>query len=407
MALNSSTRLKPIAARMKRSATAICSKAQAEIAAAVASAPQRAANPTASRDGGREIRLAARVSRTRPTATSNVWTRTNLGGVDGMIPVAVSNDGNTIVGVAGTASDAWIWQPHMSAPMDLATYLTRTGVDLSALGINHFGALLSRGLTGMSRDGNVILATYMANTPCLETGGGVLVNLNGTGIACEPPRMVYHPVSAEVTSFSPFGGIFNCIAGGSLGLSFQWQKQDATDPQVWTNLTDDNCSGFDFYEVKGSQGPQLRLGMWHSGFFNDLRDRNGTYRCVVTNSCGSVTSNPATMEMGGACCFPDSSCRVLLENNTTVGAEGCVQQGGVYGGNGTTCAVNPCILYGDLNCDSVVNGLDVDAFTLAVVETGTYFVKYPGCNILTGDFTNDTIVDANDIPGFMNLLTGP
>jgi len=344
---------------------------------------------------------------TRPTATSSVWTRTNLGGVDGMIPTHVSNDGNTIVGVGGTASDAWIWQPHMTAPMDLALYLTRTGVDLPALGVNNFGAPLSRGISGMSRDGNVILGSYTADTPCLTTGGGILVYLNGTGIACEPPRIIFHPVPADQTTYSPFGAILNCFAGGSLDLNYQWQKQDENDPQVWNDIFDDNCAGFDFYRYKGTQGPQLRVGLWLEGPFNDLRGGLGNYRCVVTNSCGSVTTNPAAVRLGGACCFFDSSCRVLMESSTTGGAQGCVEQGGVFNGNFTTCDVNPCILYGDLNCDTILNGLDVQAFVFAVIDPGTYFANYPGCNINTGDTNSDSLVDVNDIPSFVNLLTGP
>ena len=346
---------------------------------------------------------------TRPTATSSVWTRTNLGGTDGMIPIAVSNDGNTIVGVGGTASDAWIWQPHMAAPMDLVTYLTRAGYDLSGAGIANWSALLSRGLTAMSRDGGTLLGAYTANTPCLSTGGGVLVSLNGTGVACEAPTIVYHPVSADYTSSNLFGGILNCINSGTLTpqptpLTYQWQKEDPNNPGTWNDLSDDNCNDFGFFQVKGSNGPQLRLGMWLAGAFNDLRETWGNYRCIVTNACGSATTNSATMRMGGACCFPDGSCRILMPSSTQSGGLGCSQLGGTYRGDFTTCGANTCPSRGDLNCDGLINGKDVQAFTFAVVDPGTYGTTYPTCNIFQGDTNNDSAVDLNDIPSFIALL---
>jgi len=346
---------------------------------------------------------------TRPTATSSVWTRTNLGGVDGMIPIAVSNDGNTIVGVGGTASDAWIWQPHMAAPTDLSTYLTRAGIDLTGAGIANWGAALSRGLTAMSRDGGTLLGAYTASTPCLSTGGGVLVSLNGTGVACEPPTIVYHPVSANYTTSNNFGGILNCINSGTLTpqptpLTYQWQKEDPNNPGTWNNLSDDNCNDFGFFQVKGSNGPQLRLGMWLAGAFNDLRETWGNYRCIVTNACGSATTNSATMRMGGACCFPDGSCRILMPSSTLSGGLGCAQLGGIYRGDFTTCGASTCPTRGDLNCDGLINGKDVQAFTFAVVDPGTYGTTYPNCNILQGDTNNDSAVDLNDIPSFITLL---
>ena len=376
----------------------------------------------------------------RWTLSGSTWIRTNLGGVDGMIPIAVSNDGNTIVGVGGTASDAWIWKPHMTAPMDLATYLTMSGVDLAGLGLT-FGTQLSRGLAAMSRDAGVLLGSFMLDTPCLPTGGGVMVCLNGTGVACEPPRMVYHPVSQDYSTPPAFGGILNCMVGGSLPLTYQWEKQDPTDPNNWIPLQDDNCTEVypQYFLVKGSQGPQLRIG-WVGG---DLSASSGTYRCVVTNSCGNVTSNPATLRFGGACCFSDEACMQVWASNAN--PLGCAELGGVYWGDFTTCNPNPCQLgaccdptggcqdkfelecqapsiwhagvecsmiqclqvKGDMNCDGLVDGLDIQHFVQALLDPVGYMNSHPNCNILLGDINNDTLVDTADIPGFVNLLTGP
>ncbi|MBN2560576.1 MAG: hypothetical protein JXQ75_06570 [Phycisphaerae bacterium] len=59
---------------------------------------------------------------------------------------------------------------------------------------------------------------------------------------------------------------------------------------------------------------------------------------------------------------------------------------------------------GDMNCDDEVNGLDIAAFVLAVLDPTAYGVAYPGCNILNGDFTGGGDVDELDIEPFVILL---
>ncbi len=61
---------------------------------------------------------------------------------------------------------------------------------------------------------------------------------------------------------------------------------------------------------------------------------------------------------------------------------------------------------GDMNCDDNVNGLDLQAFVLALLDPVGYGKAYPGCNILNGDFTGEGNVDESDIAAFVNLLAG-
>lgn len=59
---------------------------------------------------------------------------------------------------------------------------------------------------------------------------------------------------------------------------------------------------------------------------------------------------------------------------------------------------------GDMNCDTHVDGRDVQAFALALVNPSAYTAAYPGCNPLNGDFADDDELNVADISGFVNAL---
>lgn len=59
---------------------------------------------------------------------------------------------------------------------------------------------------------------------------------------------------------------------------------------------------------------------------------------------------------------------------------------------------------GDMNCDGLVDGADVTAFTLAALDLPAYSTTYPGCNSLHGDFSGDGAIGADDVSGFVAAL---
>jgi len=62
---------------------------------------------------------------------------------------------------------------------------------------------------------------------------------------------------------------------------------------------------------------------------------------------------------------------------------------------------------GDVNCDGLVDGRDVAAFVVAVVDPAGYPTAYPGCNILNADTNNSGAANDGDIPSFLALLGVP
>ena len=62
---------------------------------------------------------------------------------------------------------------------------------------------------------------------------------------------------------------------------------------------------------------------------------------------------------------------------------------------------------GDLNCDGVVNFLDINPFVLALTGQAAYQAQYPNCNWLNADANGDGVVNFADINPFVALLSGP
>jgi hypothetical protein len=215
--------------------------------------------------------------------TGSVWTPINLAGPSAYISGS-SLDGNTAVG--GNA--VWKLDENGGIANDLLSYLAAHGASYPGLDLS----FMFSGARGVSADGNAIsLSLTNNNQPCLTTTTVGIFYPNG--VPCEPPRMILDPVSDTGVVVRPgyysYGIILNVFASGSYPLEYSWQKQ--SDTGEWISLeTEDNC--FEYaaanYDVKDIHGPQLRLG-----FLSNIWQ--GNYRCAISNSCGTIFSNPATI----------------------------------------------------------------------------------------------------------------
>ncbi|TWT45059.1 hypothetical protein RAS1_14800 [Phycisphaerae bacterium RAS1] len=58
---------------------------------------------------------------------------------------------------------------------------------------------------------------------------------------------------------------------------------------------------------------------------------------------------------------------------------------------------------GDMNCDGQLNILDINIFTLAILDPGQYMEMYPECRIGNGDMNGDGEVDILDVNTFVYL----
>ena len=197
--------------------------------------------------------------------------------------------------------------------------------------------------------------------------------------------------------FTRFGMVGNVFVAGSYPMTFQWQRESPSFSGNWVNLQD-SCGTFtqdNSWTYEGTDGVQLRV--------NELADpsvRDGRYRVIATNSCGSATSAVANISaVIGACCAYDTNsggvtCVVALPTQCTntqpFGA------GGVYLGDNTTCiptacdsVVGACCVYnGGVTCTA-----DVSTHCTGTVANGGFGGTFAGggtactptaCNAVSG-----------------------
>ena len=158
----------------------------------------------------------------------------------------VSTDGNTIVGTAlygppppflGGIRRPFIWRPSINGgvPMDLQAYLNS---------VTPGGEFLPAGMDfnwveGVSADGNAVLVTILnrRNTctlpsESLVTFAAGVIYLDGSSIACDPPRIGVGPEDCTADSAGPFGVALNVLASGSWPLTYQWQRRSRNPGRV-------------------------------------------------------------------------------------------------------------------------------------------------------------------------------
>ncbi|MCB9854096.1 MAG: hypothetical protein H6818_00300 [Phycisphaerales bacterium] len=203
--------------------------------------------------------------------------------------LAVSADGNTVVG-QGTFNEgpffstavnrAIIWRPTINGgkPMLVSDYVASQ----LPMGDTSFDNITLYTARQISADGGTLLLDiFDDSSPCLGTFADAIIDLDGA--PCEAPQLNLPLVSKVQTTASSFGAVTNCFVSGTGPLQYQWQRKDLA-TATWVDIADDNCVSTPFL-YKGSESSQLRIGLF------DCDQGTGDYRCVVTNPCGSVTSN--------------------------------------------------------------------------------------------------------------------
>ena len=105
--------------------------------------------------------------------------------------------------------------------------------------------------------------------------------------------------------------------------------------------------------------------------------RRSAMRFVAETLCAELT--PPCGHVEGACCYEAAPCEITTRR--------------------------ACLLrLGDMNCDSVVNFSDVDAFITALLSKSAYYEEHADCNWYNGDLDGNDIVNFSDVDGFVEVL---
>lgn len=168
--------------------------------------------------------------------------------------------------------------------------------------------------------GTYYVRTFLTATSCWSAGAAsyaVVINSAPT-ISGQP---------ADATSVIPNTATFSVTATGSPAPTYQWQVNSGLG---WANVTGGTGATTDTYTTGATSAPM----------------NNNQYRCVVTNTCGSATSNTATLSLSNSSpsnaqnltgCFEDNSVILTWNNPATPPTGGYV----IFAIEGTTDPTAP------------------------------------------------------------------
>jgi len=276
-----------------------------------------------------------------PVTGGTITTLTTFSGANGANPIAgltflgSTLYGTTINGGPGNLGTVFAVSFTGGTPITLATFNSING---------------SKPLAGLTLSGNTLYGTT-------RDGGN---SNNGTifalAIPCTALSILSHPATAASCPSS--AATFSVAASGTTP-AYQWQWQPAGPSTAWAALTNGintNNQATPTFNVSGAATPTVNI--------SSISGVGGNFRCIVTNACGSVTSNVATLTVLNP---SDPACIICPTCSADYN-----QDGGVTGDDvaaffndyeaGTGCA--------DTNVDGGITGDDIAAFFVAFEAGG-------------------------------------
>jgi uncharacterized membrane protein len=189
---------------------------------------------------------------------------------------AANFDGSVVVGSTGLG--VFVWTPA-SGVLDLTTLLRFLGNDLTGWTLTD--------AKGVSADGSTITGF---GTHQLAPGGPTRTE---AWVATVPVLLTSQPTS-KITS-PTCNATFSASATGSGALTYQWEIEMATN--IWQHLASDPAplpcgSGSSVYAMP-NDSPNVTIGITPCPGGTGA-PQHFHIRCVVSNACGSATSNEAT-----------------------------------------------------------------------------------------------------------------
>jgi len=114
--------------------------------------------------------------------------------------------------------------------------------------------------------------------------------LDNVALVVECPGLLTQPEPASACASG--SATFSVTAAGAGPFEFQWQAEVGVMPDTWVDLSDHPGVN----ALSGTQSDTLTIS-------NVAASAAGRYRVIITNFCGIVQSNPATLTLGGSADF--------------------------------------------------------------------------------------------------------
>ena len=189
-------------------------------------------------------------------------------------PFAMSADGSVIGLELRMDPRAGMWT-EATGTVDLNTYLPTRGIDMTGWILTRTYGVSADGLTLVGAAGRIDEmgifhpTAFVVTLPCLVA-----------------PTVLTQPEPAEVC---PTGtAVFSAMARGN--ATYLWQWQPAGPGTAWEALSEGintNSQGSPAFEVAGASMSFVAV--------QSISGQGGNFRCLLTNDCGSVASDEATL----------------------------------------------------------------------------------------------------------------
>ncbi len=173
----------------------------------------------------------------------------------------------------------------------------------------------------------------------------------------------------------------------------------ATNPDIWYKFTAGASAGRVYLSLCGTRnnagvdtGPDTSMSV-HAGCPGTIANEIACVDDGFIPGCNTLDSRV------GAALAPNQT---VLIRVTHFGDDAFRVGNGVTVLHADFCSGLP----NDANCDGVVNGKDVAAFTLAIVNPAAYSAQFPGCGGCRLDANFDGVVDVQDVGPFAAALVG-
>jgi hypothetical protein len=235
--------------------------------------------------------------------TGTTWVPVGNGtGFNGSVSKLLSSGGNLYAAGSFTSVDG-IPAARIARWDGTAWHAVDGGANLTVSALARFNGELHAGGTFATVDSPAVTSPGWGRY--LETG---------------VPWVVEQPLSLNMATCNGSSAGFRVfMADGYDGLTFQWRKDGVPLVEGPTG------TGSTIEVVPQFQGSSLRID-------NDGSADQGGYDCVISNTCGSVTSAAATLTNSrpGACCLASGGCELRTQAT-------CPPSVGVYQGDCSEC----------------------------------------------------------------------
>jgi len=148
-------------------------------------------------------------------------------------------------------------------------------------------------------------ATAISNSGCIAANG---INPNVAGGQSQAllltPCLSVLGATALISS-CPLGSVSLSVNGtGSAPFTYQWQWRRIGQTQ-WLNIAAGaNTDGVASFQSVGGLAPQVDITGYSEGGVSTGSSPRAEFQCIVSNACGSVTSNAATLSI----CYANCDC---------------------------------------------------------------------------------------------------